>query len=60
MPGGPCPYTLCHGTVVLVGHDAVTGERLGVCDACDEPLRHRRGRWMSRDEPYLEPEAPSG
>lgn len=51
----PCPYTTCHGHIVLVGHDDATGERLGVCDACDEGLRFRQGRWMSRDEPYLDP-----
>jgi hypothetical protein len=53
MSGHPCPYTTCHGHVVLVGHDPETGEALGVCDACDEALRLREGRWMDRDEPYL-------
>ena len=55
MSGAPCPFTTCHGHIVLVGHDEATAERLGVCDACDEPLRYRKERWMSRDEPYLDP-----
>ena len=52
MSVAECPYTTCHGHIVLEGHDPATGERLGVCDACTEQLRERRGRWMDRDEPY--------
>jgi hypothetical protein len=26
-----------------------------VCDACGTQLRYRKGHWMSRDEPYLDP-----
>jgi hypothetical protein len=44
--------------VVLLGHDPDTGERIGVCDSCDEPLRQRQGRWMDRDRPYLPAPAP--
>ena len=55
MSVAECPFTTCHGHIVLEGHDPVTGERLGVCDACTTQLRERRGRWMDRDEPYWDP-----
>lgn len=55
MTVAECPFTTCHGHIVLEGHDPETGERLGLCDACGTTLRDRRGRWMSRDEPYLDP-----
>jgi hypothetical protein len=59
MAGSPCPYTTCQGHIVLLGHDAETAERLGVCDSCDEPLRQRQGVWMDRDHPYLPAQDPA-
>lgn len=53
MSVAECPFTTCHGHIVLTGTDAATSEQLGVCDACGEQLRERKGKWMSRDEPYL-------
>jgi hypothetical protein len=55
MSVAPCPFTTCSGQIVLEGHDPVTSERLGVCDTCGTTLRDRKGRWMSRDEPFLDP-----
>ena len=55
MTAAPCPFTTCGGHIVLEKHDEVTGEPLGVCDACGTTLRYRKQHWMSRDEPYLEP-----
>jgi hypothetical protein len=55
MTAARCPFTTCSGHIVLERHDDATGEALGVCDACGTTLRYRKGRWMSRDEPYLEP-----
>jgi len=54
MSVAECPFTNCPGHIVLEGRDATTDERLGVCDSCGETLRLRKGRWMSRDEPYLQ------
>ena len=59
MSGPACPITTCHGHIILVGHDPDTGERLGICDACDETVRQRQGIWMDRDEPFLPPPAPT-
>lgn len=53
MTVAECPFTTCHGHIVLEGHDPETGERLGICDACVTTLRERQGRWMTRDDPYL-------
>jgi hypothetical protein len=53
MSVAECPFTTCFGHIVLLGRDTETDERLGVCDACGEPLRERKGKWMSRDSPYL-------
>ncbi len=56
MSVAECPFTTCHGHIVLEAHDPeTTDERLGVCDACGETCGYRKGHWMSRDEPYLDP-----
>ena len=55
MTVAECPFTTCHGHIVLEAHDPETKEPLGVCDACGTTLRYRKGHWMSRDEPYLDP-----